>query len=102
MLDRDLARPVEDVRPAVAQMSKPQALAPVVAAHVAPTLLRAVMAQATIEFYVDAPFLDDDVEDLNPVLRPAHLTGPGRQPVEAAQSCVSNLQRRLGASGHIR
>jgi hypothetical protein len=102
LLRRNLTGPIDDVGPAVSEVSHLVDLAPVVAAHIPPAITCAIVTKPTVELDVDLELLDDDIQVLAAIAQPAPLPGPGGQTVCPPQLRLAQLERGVRACAHIR
>ena len=102
LLECDQARTVDDIGPAIAQVGHATHLAGVVPPEIAPDLPCPVVTEPAVQFDMQTPLFQDDVEVFRAISQPPKLTTPRRQPVCPAQPCIADLQRRLRAPGQVR
>jgi hypothetical protein len=101
LLSGYLARAVNHVCPAIAEVSESRKLAAVVPSHVSPLLRRRVVSKPPVQLDVHAVLRDEHVEILRTVTESSPLPLALRKPVLPAQSGVAELEWGVGARGHV-
>jgi len=77
LLDRDLTGALDDVRPAVSQLTKATHFTAVVATHVAPDLVSPIVAESTVDLDMQTKLASHSASPTAPALA---APKPGRRP----------------------